>query len=143
MEKRKQAGLTLLEMMVVVAIIGLLVAFVAPQVFSGKDGAAYKLAEAQIRTLEHSVERFNLDNGRYPTNAEGLAALVPPPPANLPHYDPRGYEKFVPHDPWDHPYVYSSDGRDFRIVSFGRDGVPGGDAYDADLDSATIGRPKA
>lgn len=138
----KRAGFTLLEILVVVAILGMLVAFVAPQVFGGGEKARYKLASAQVATLEQSVERFYLDNGRYPTGSEGLSALVPPPPSDLPNYDPKGYEKFVPNDPWDNPYLYLTDGREFRVVSYGRDGRAGGEGYDADIDSALLGRPR-
>lgn len=138
----KRDGFTLLEILVVVAILGMLVAFVAPQVFGGAEKAKYKMASAQVAALEQAIERFSLDNGRYPTASEGLAALVPPPPADLPNYDPKGYEKFVPSDPWDNPYVYLTDGRAFRVVSYGRDGRPGGEGYNADIDSALLGRSR-
>lgn len=84
---------------------------------------------------------FHLDNSRYPTTAEGLAALIPPPPADLPRYEPGGYlEDGVPLDPWDHPYLYASEGRSFEIISLGRDGAPGGEGYDADLSSRRSNR---
>lgn len=63
---------------------------------------------------------------------------MPPPPSDLPRFDPQGYQKFVPDDPWDRPYVYESDGRSFRIVCLGADGLAGGDGYDQDIDSSVV-----
>lgn len=136
MAHRSNAGFTLMEILVVVVIMGLLATFVATRVFGGKDKADYNVARAMVAALEQSVESFHLDNSRYPTNAEGLDVLVPPPPADLPRYDPRGYAKSVPDDPWGHPYAYSTDGNTFVIRSYGRDGVASGEGYDADIDNA-------
>ncbi len=124
--------------MVVVFIIGLLVAIVAPQLMSHPNRAMVKTAKMQIKSFDQAVRTFRLDNGRYPTSAEGLAALRPPPPADLPRYDPEGYIDGLPVDPWGRPYDYRSDGRNFEIVSFGGDGVPGGEGYDADLSSQRL-----
>lgn len=128
-------GFTLIEIMVVVFILGLLVALVTPQIMSQGDKAKVKAAKTQIHSLDQSVQLFKLENGRYPSDAEGLEALIPPPPADLPNYDPNGYvEKGrIPLDPWGNPYTYSSDGRNFTIVSLGADGRRGGNGYDADL----------
>jgi general secretion pathway protein G len=101
----------------------------------GRVGAA----RAQIKALDTAVRTFRLDNGRYPTSGEGLAILKPPPPADLPRYDPEGYMETLPAlDPWDHAYEYRSDGRSFEIVSYGRDGVEGGESYDADISSRNL-----
>jgi len=132
---RASGGFTLIEIMVVVFILGLLVALVAPQITSQGDKAKVKAAMTQIHSLDQSVELFKLENGRYPSSAEGLQALVPPPPADLPNFDPNGYveKERIPLDPWRHPYTYASDGQKFTIVSFGADGRPGGEGFDADL----------
>src|SRR5262245_4877373 len=95
--------------------------------------AMVRTAKTEIKSLEMAVRTFNIDNGRLPTAAEGLSVLVPPPPAQLPNYDSEGYMERVPNDPWGHPYVYTTNGRSLEIVSYGQDGEPGGDGYDADL----------
>lgn len=138
MRLRGQAGFTLIEILVVVLILGLLAALVTQQVMSAGDRGRVGAAKAEIKTLESAVRTFRLDNGRYPSASEGLAALKPPPPADLPNYDPEGYMDRVKADPWGNPYVYLSDGRSFEIVSLGRDGVEGGDSYDADLSNRTL-----
>ncbi|MDX2169554.1 MAG: type II secretion system major pseudopilin GspG [Deltaproteobacteria bacterium] len=138
MRARGEAGFTLIEIMVVVFILALLVALVAPNLMGNLPKAEVAAAKTQIKSLSAAVHTFRLDNGRYPTTAEGLRALIPPPPANLPRYDPDGYiedVEAVPEDPWHNPYAYVSDGRRFEIISYGRDGQPGGDGEDADLSS--------
>ena len=134
--RRSNAGFTLIEMLVVVLIMGLLATFVATRVFSQKDRADFTMAKAEVAGIEQAIEAFRLDNARYPTNAEGLDVLVPPPPTDLPRYDPNGYQKNIPDDPWGRPYVYSTDGKTFIVRSYGKDGLPGGEAYDADIDNA-------
>lgn len=132
---RATSGFTLLEIMVVVFILGLLVALVTPRIGDQGTKAKVQMAKTQLHSLDQSVEMFKLENGRYPTSAEGLHALVPPPPADLPNYDPNGYveKERIPVDPWNNAFLYSTDGRKFTIVSLGADGRPGGEGYDADL----------
>jgi general secretion pathway protein G len=140
MRSRCEAGFTLIEIVVVVFILGLLAALVIPNVIDKIPDAEVATAKVQIKSLSSAVRTFRLDNGRYPTSAEGLSALIPPPPANLPRYDPDGYmeEEHVPEDPWHNPYAYVSDGRRFEIISYGRDGQPGGEGEDADLSSRRL-----
>lgn len=133
-----ESGFTLIEIMVVVLILGLLAALVTQQVMSSGDRGRVGIAKAEIKALESAVRTFRLDNGRYPSTSEGLSALKPPPPADLPNYDPEGYMERVKADPWGHEYVYVSDGRSFEIISYGRDGIAGGDSYDADLSNRNL-----
>jgi general secretion pathway protein G len=133
------AGFSLIEIMVVVMILGLLAAIAAPKYLGFGDKAKQEAARAEVRALSDAVQLFKVDNGRLPTSGEGLAALVPPPPGDLPRYNPDGYMEGVPQrDPWGNPYVYSTDGRRFAVVSFGADGSPGGDGFDADIDSSVL-----
>ena len=138
MDRRREAGFTLIEIMVVILILGLLASLVTYKLITAGDRGYVGAAKTQIKSLEAAVRTFRIDNGRYPSTSEGLAVLIPPPPAELPRYDPEGYMDRIPVDPWSHPYVYRSDGHDFEIVSYGRDGVEGGDGYDADLSNRTL-----
>lgn len=133
----KQAGFTLIEIMVVVFILGLLVTLVAPRIIGRTDEARVTKAKADIKAIESAMNMFKLDNGFYPSSAEGIAALVQAPP-RAKRFNPDGYLAKVPSDPWGNEYVYQSDGRNIVIVSLGADGVEGGDAYNADIDSRSI-----
>lgn len=132
-----QAGFTLLEIMVVIFILGLLVAIVAPNVLSNQDKAMQQKARADIATLEQALDMYRLDNHRYPTTAQGLEALVAPPdqepqPSN---YRQDGYLRRLPVDPWGNPYGYRHPGEHGRIdiFSLGADRQPGGEGNDADI----------
>lgn len=130
----KQLGFTLLELLVVVVIIGLLAAYVGPRYFSQLGKSEVTVALAQIDALEKALDTFRLDVGRYPTTDEGLGALMQPPTA-LARWNGPYLKKAVPADPWGRPFAYRSPGtnRDFEILSYGRDGQPGGSGDDADL----------
>ncbi|MBM4184955.1 MAG: type II secretion system protein GspG [Gemmatimonadetes bacterium] len=138
-ESRARAGLTLLELIVVISVLGLLAGLVGIQIFGRVSEAKTTTARTQIELLSTALDSYRLDNGMYPTTEQGLAALRekptrPPIPANW-----RGpyLRRAVPLDPWDRPYVYRSPGeRDalgFDLLSFGRDGRPGGEEEDADV----------
>jgi general secretion pathway protein G len=133
-----QAGFTLIEIMVVVFILGLLVTLVAPRIIGRTDQARVTKSKADIKAIEESLNLFKLDNGFYPSTAEGINALVQPPPrARRPN--PDGYLSKVPNDPWDHEYLYLSDGqREVVIVSLGADGTEGGEGYNGDIDSRAL-----
>jgi general secretion pathway protein G len=133
-----QAGFTLIEIMVVVFILGLLVTLVAPRIIGRTDEARVTKAKADIKAIEEAANLFKLDNGFYPSTAEGLNALVQPPPrARRPN--PDGYLSKVPLDPWGHEYIYQSDGqRDVVVVSLGADGSEGGEGYNGDIDSRAL-----
>jgi general secretion pathway protein G len=129
-----QQGFTLLEIMVVVVIIGLLVAAVAPNFMGQIDKAAVNRARTDLRSIETALNLYRLDNFRYPSTAEGLQALVTNPgEASAPNWKqqlPR-----IPVDPWDQPYLYASPGQrgDFDVFSYGADRQEGGEGINADI----------
>jgi general secretion pathway protein G len=131
----RNAGFTLLELLVVMVIIGLLAGFVAPRYFSQIGKSRVKAAAAQIDALDKALEQFRLDVGRLPTTEEGLAALNVAP-AGVAGWEGPYLKKAVPADPWGHAYIYLQPGthqNDFDLASYGRDGQPGGAGEDADL----------
>jgi general secretion pathway protein G len=134
---RLERGFTLIEIMVVVVIIGLLAAIVAPSVIGNIDVAAVNRAKQDIRSIETALNLYRLDNFKYPSNEEGLQALVRSPgESSAPNWKPGGYLRQVPVDPWNNPYEYSfpsQRGGDFDIFSLGADGQEGGDQIDADI----------
>lgn len=127
-------GFTLIELLVVVTIVGLLAGFVAPRYFGQVGKAEAKLARAQIDALEKALDQYRLDTGHYPSTDAGLAALVTRP-ANEPRWAGPYLRKGVPLDPWSRPYVYRHPGeqRELELVSFGKDGQPGGNGEAADV----------
>ena len=127
-------GFTLLELLVVIVIIGLLVGYVAPRYFSQVGKSEVQVAKAQIDGLEKALDQYRLDTRRYPTLEQGLDALIVRP-GNEPNWNGPYLKKAVPADPWGHAYVYRTPGRngDFDLISYGRDGKPGGTGEDADL----------
>ncbi len=132
-----QAGFTLIEIMVVVFILGLLVTLVAPKIIGRTDEARVTKAKADIKAIEESMNMFKLDNGFYPSSAEGIGALVQAPP-RAKRFNPDGYLPKIPQDPWGNEYVFASDGRNILIASMGADGVEGGEGYNADIDSRSL-----
>ena len=131
---RRAGGFTLLELLVVVAIIGLLAGYVAPKYFSQIGKSEVTAARAQIDALEKALDQYRLDTGHYPATELGLAALVTRPP-NEPKWNGPYLRKAVPADPWGRPYVYKYPGEraEYEVVSYGKDGVPGGTGEAADL----------
>ena len=127
-------GFTLLELLVVMVIIGLLAGFVAPRYFAQVGKSQVKVAKAQIDALDKALDQFRLDVGRYPTSEEGLAALTAAPSGEANWAGPY-LKKAVPADPWGRQYVYQQPGShgDFDLLSYGRDGRPGGTGEDADV----------
>jgi len=131
-----QRGFTLIEIMVVVVIIGLLAAVVTQQLMGNVDNARVSKAKQDIRQLETALTLYKLDNFRYPTTEQGLAALVQKPadPA-VTHWKEGGYIKRVSKDPWGRDYQYESPGThgDLDLYTLGADGQPGGEKSDADI----------
>ena len=133
---RQGRGVTLLELLVVMVIIGLLAAYVGPKYFSQIGKSEVKTSKAQIIAFEKALQQYRLDVGRFPGTEQGLPALLVRP-ANVAKWDGPYLEKALPTDPWGKAYVYVSPGEhgDFDISSYGRDGRPGGDGLDADITS--------
>lgn len=127
-------GFTLLELLVVMVIIGLLASYVAPRYFAQVGKSEVKAAKAQIDAFEKAMETYRLDVGRYPSTEQGLAALVTAP-AGVGKWQGPYLKKAVPPDPWGNAYQYKQPGDhgDFDILSYGRDGRPGGQNEDADI----------
>jgi general secretion pathway protein G len=142
--KNKQAGtsgFTLIEIMVVILVLGVLAALVAPNVFRHVGSAKEAAARSQIELLGAALDAYRLDNDFYPATGQGLEALRREP---LSEPRPRNWRgpylrKEVPADPWGRPYLYSSPGTanpwGYDLVSYGRDGGEGGDGEDADIRS--------
>jgi general secretion pathway protein G len=132
------AGFTLLELLVVLVIIGLLAGFVAPRFFAQLGKSEQKVARAQIEAFEKALDTYRLDTGRYPTTDEGLKALATKPGSADNRWTGPYLKKDVPDDPWGRPYQYRApgeSGKDYEIMSLGKDGVPGGSGDDADVKS--------
>ena len=129
-----EQGFTLLEIMVVVVIIGLLAAIVAPRFIGQIDTAATNVAKTDISLIETALNLYRLDNFRYPSTTEGLQALVTNPgEASAPNWHqhlPR-----IPIDPWRRPYLYTQPGQhgDFDVFTYGADGQEGGEGINADI----------
>ncbi len=134
-----RAGFSLIELMVVIIIIGILAAFVTPRLINRADKARVTEATIQIKNLETALKLYRMDNGHYPSTEQGLNALVRPPETGLipENFRDGGYleKNFVPNDPWGNAYVYISPGMqgDYEVISYGADGTPGGEKYNADL----------
>ena len=135
-------GFTLIEIMVVVVILAVLGALVVPKILENVDKARVTRAQSDLRAIETALDLYRLDNFKYPTTEQGLAALVKQPAdSTIANYRPGGYLKAVPKDPWNNLYLYQApgtDGAEYEIRSLGRDGKEGGEGYDADIGTATL-----
>ena len=131
---RASRGFTLLELLVVIVIIGLLAGYVAPRYFSQVGKSEVQVARAQIDALEKALDQYRLDTSRYPSTEQGLDALTTKP-ANEARWQGPYLKRSVPADPWGRAYVYRAPGAksEFELLSYGRDGKPGGVGEDADI----------
>lgn len=133
-------GFTLVEILVVIVVISVLATLVGPSVFRHVGSAKKATARSQIEMLGVALDAFRLDNGRYPTTEEGLAALRRAPDRDSPQWHGPYLRKDVPADPWGNPYVYRSavrpDGTGFELISYGADGREGGEGDDADIEGS-------
>ena len=140
-KRTKQNGFTLLEIIIVVFILSLLAAIVAPKIIGRTDDARIAEAKLQIRNFETALKLFKLDNGFYPSTEQGLQALIEKPTIGQvpPKYRDGGYleQKKIPLDPWGNPYIYVCPGihGDYDLFSYGADGKEGGEGKDADIKS--------
>jgi len=133
----RSQGFTLIEIMVVMVILGLLVAVVAPNIMGRSDQAKVTVAETQLSNIANALDLYRLDNSHYPSTQQGLEALVrkpsgTPEPRN---WNADGYLKSVPDDPWGNAYQYVSPGVEgpYDLYSYGSDGQEGGDGDAADI----------
>lgn len=141
-----RAGFSLLEILVVLAIIAMLAAVVGPRLFAQLDRSKTTTARLQIRSLEAALETMRLDIGRLPTEAEGLPLLMQADPQQIAGWSGPYLDKALPSDPWNRPYIYqppssAADGTPgapearARVISYGADGQEGGQGVNADITS--------
>jgi general secretion pathway protein G len=130
-------GFTLIEIMVVMVILGLLVAIVAPNIMGRSDQAKVTIAATQLKNIQSALDLYRLDNSQYPSTQQGLEALVSKPSGSPEpkNWNPDGYLKSVPEDPWGAAFQYISPGSEgpYDLYSYGSDGREGGDGDAADI----------
>lgn len=133
----RESGFTLIEIMVVIAIIGILATLIVPNIMGRPDEARATAAKHDVGTINQALKLYRLDIGRYPTTEQGLKALVERPTSEpIPqNWKTGGYLSSVPKDPWGNPYQYSNPGTrgEIDVISYGADGKPGGTGTDADI----------
>ena len=132
-----QRGFTLIELMVVLLIIGVLAALIVPNVLDRADDARVTAAKTDVNNLMQALKLYKLDNQRYPTTEQGLQALLTKPTTGPAAMNWKTYLDKLPNDPWGKSYVYLSPGikGEVDVMSFGADGVAGGEGKDADIGS--------
>lgn len=135
-QQRRRRGITLIEMLVVLTIIGLLAAVVGPRVFNMTDKGRITAARMQMSKFMDALTSYKADTGTFPTTEQGLEALWTKP-ENVPNWAGPYLQQEVPNDPWGRPYVYKFPGGPIpdapEIISLGADGQPGGEAMNADI----------
>ena len=136
-KNRSQLGFTLIEVMVVIAIIGIMATLIVPQIMNKPNEARVIAAKQDISSIVQALKLYRLDNSRYPTTEQGLSALVAKPTSEpIPqNWKPNGYVDRLPKDPWGFAYQYSNPGTraEIDVFSLGADNKPGGTGFDADL----------
>jgi len=126
---QRNDGFTLIEILVVMAIIAMLAVMVAPNLFNQQAGAMRDIARTEISTLEAALDIYRLDVGEYPDTLDGLME----DDTDRASWNGPYLRRAVPTDPWDNEYVYESRGREFTLISYGADGISGGEDDDADI----------
>ena len=134
---RNVGGMSLVEIMIVIVIMGTVAALVGRNVISQFEKSKVKTTQLQMDAIKTALQDYYLDNGSYPTTEQGLHALIEKPatspePAN---YSPDGYlkGKTIPKDAWVKDFIYESDGASYALISYGKDGKEGGDGYNTDI----------
>ena len=137
-------GFTLIEVLVVITILTILAALIVPRIMDRPDQARQVAARNDIRAIESAFNLYRLDNGVYPSTEQGLSSLVQKPDVGVipRNWKSGGYLDRLPKDPWGKDYQYISPGvqGDIDIFTYGRDGQPGGEGYDADIGSWDLGK---
>ena len=126
---QRNDGFTLIEILVVMAIIAMLAVMVAPNLFNQQAGAMRDVARTEISTLEAALDIYRLDVGEYPDTLDGLME----DDTDRASWNGPYLRRAVPTDPWDNEYIYEGNGREFTLLSYGADGVSGGEEDDADI----------
>ena len=136
-KKRTERGFTLIELMVVLAIIGILAALVMPNVLGRADDARVTAARTDVGNLMQALKLYKLDNQRFPTGEQGLQALVARPSIEPVPGNWKSYLDKLPADPWGRPYLFLNPGLkgEVDVMSFGADGQSGGEGANADIGS--------
>ena len=131
----RESGFTLIEIMVVVVIIGILGALIIPNVIGRDDQARVTAAQSDLRAIANALDIYKLDNFHYPSTDQGLEALVSAPSGfpEAKNWNPNGYLKKIPVDPWGNQFAYIAAERKFELYSLGADGSEGREGYDRDL----------
>ena len=129
MPLQRKNGFTLIEILVVMAIIAMLAVMVAPNLFNQQAGAMRDVARTEISTLEAALDIYRLDVGEYPDSLEGLMEAD----TDRASWNGPYLRRAVPMDPWDNEYVYEATGREFTLISYGADSMRGGEEDDADI----------
>jgi len=137
MTRADVSGFTLVEIMVVVVILAVLAALVVPRVVGRTDEARAVAAQQDIASVLQALKLYRIDNSRYPSNAQGLGALVTKPTTEPLAENWKGYLDRLPNDPWGRTYLYLNPGvhGEIDVFSLGADGKPGGDGANADIGS--------
>ena len=133
--RKGMRGFTLIEILVVIVILGILGAVVAPQILSRPDTARVQAAQTDLRTLSSALDIYRLDNFNYPSSDQGLEALVQEP-SGFPEakgWNPDGYIKKLPEDPWGMPYIYENNDGRINLISLGADREEGSEGTNADI----------
>lgn len=137
--KQRFRGFTLIELLVVILILAVLAALIVPRLITRAGEAKRAKAASDIKVLESALSSFRLDTDRYPTQEEGLQALVTEP-NDVKHWQGPYIEKGLPPDPWGNAYIYEyQDDSHVTVISYGKDGVQGGDGENADVNTSDEG----
>ena len=132
--RKRRKGFSLLELLVVILILGILAAFVAPNVIGAGEKAKRDLVCSQMSNVAQALKMFRLDNGTYPETEEGIQALLQnPDPEKYPNYSTQPYIEKLPKDSWKNPFIYVKKGEQFDLISLGADRKEGGEGEAADI----------
>jgi general secretion pathway protein G len=138
-QQLRHTGLTLIELMIVIVILGLLAGIIMPKILDRPEQARRMKARVDIRNIESALALFKTDTGRFPTTSEGLEVLVSNP--GIKGYNANGYLDKTPMDPWGNKYVYLSPGlhnKNYDLESYGKDCENGGTEENADIESWSL-----